>query len=168
MSKYLYMPIQATDSLASMVASPGLLSKPKKSNGNDHLTRAFQNNRLKANEMHTWKSFKSLQYGSVRLHPITHAFNWGWCWHISNNAFLTAPCTVSTTILYRFEQSRMNSSISSNGLFGCIYKHINFTSGYFSLNNVPNRCNSTVQSFPPLNDRKISFGSYFSSVSHNI
>lgn len=112
----------------------------------------------------TWNSFKSLQYGSVRRQPITHAFKCGIRWQISNRAPFTVSRTVSTAMLYFSSHSRINSSISSNGLSGWMYKHSSFSFGYFCLNKSLNRCNNAVQSLPPLNDKNISFDSYVSKV----
>lgn len=112
----------------------------------------------------TWNAFKSLQYGSVRRQPITTAFKYGYRWQMSANDAFTVPRIVSTLIRYIFSQSRINVSISSNGFSGWIYKHSRLSSGCRFENKLTNMCNSTVQSLPPLNDKKIPLGSYVSSV----
>lgn len=100
----------------------------------------------------------------MRRHPITTAFKFGYFWHISNNDAFTVPQIVTTLILYCCSHFRMNSSISSNGLSGWMYKQSNCSFGKWFVNKLMNICNSTVQSLPPLNDKKISFASYVSSV----
>lgn len=112
----------------------------------------------------TWNAFKSLQYGSVRRQPITTAFKYGYRWQISNSDAFTVPRMVSTRMPYCCSHSRINVSISSNGLFGWMYKHSSDSFGYRFENKLTNMCNSTVQSLPPLNDRNISLDSYVSSV----
>lgn len=45
-----------------------------------------------------------------------------------------------------------------------MYKQSSGSFGYRFVNKLANMCSNTVQSLPPLNDRKISFDSYVSSV----
>lgn len=115
----------------------------------------------------TWYSFKFWQYGSVRRHPITHAFSCGFCLQISASAAFTVPRIAFTSILYRRSHSPMNSSISSKGFSGWMYRQSRRFFGYFSTNNLDTKSNKTVQSLPPLNDKNISVAPYVSNVRFN-
>lgn len=172
-SKCLGRSTSAMDWFASMAATPNQFSVCERKEENNTKKWTNQLNQLCSCSsvdlfLLTWNSFKLLQYGSVCRQPITTAFRCGYRWHIPNNADFTVPRIISILIGYCFWHSTINSSISSNELSGWMYKQSNVSFGCRLWNKFANICSNTVQSLPPLKDRKISLDSYVSSVLFSI